>query len=179
MFRLINFCAQAAEIVHVASLPCARNGRAWSFWQKTLYRFSTLCFSVQEVLKLTPGGSRDAKLGASGGSNGSPKVSSRIPLRRFFLQNSSYRTRHLGFLLEESFFRLPTPGFLFQDSSTKMSPQGFLLWDSFCSIPLPGFLLQDSSPKILPLGFLVQDAFSRMSFSWIPIQDFFSMIPYP
>ena len=139
-----NFHAQARYFVHVASLPCRRNGRSRHFPQKNTMVSARFPLSPESG----PGGSRDAPdafrelLGVPPElSGGGPKGPSGIILPGFVLQDSSSETPPQGILLEDSSSRIPPPGFLLQDSSSRIPVLVFLFQDSSFRIPPPGSLL--------------------------------------
>ena len=137
-----NFCAQVRYFVHVASLPCRRNGRPRHFSQKNTMVSARFPLSPESG----PGGSRDAPDAFRGLlgvppelSGGAPKAPSGMILPGFFLQDSSSEIPSQEILLEDSPFRIPPPGFHLKDSSSGSPPQGFLLMDSSSRIPPQGF----------------------------------------
>ena len=119
--------------------------------------FSTLCLSAQKVLQMAPGVSQVLPEPPPEPPSGCPEVPSRLPFPRFLLQDSSSRTRPLGFLLKHSSSRIPLSGFLLsQDSFCGIPASGFLFHDSASRLPLSGFLLsQDSFCRIPPPGLLL------------------------
>ena len=139
-FFAINFCAQAAEIVHVASLPSRRNGRSRQFRQKNTMVSAQIASQPRKCSRWLQGCPRCLQRRQTECSRWLKWLSKGLP------EGSSFKIPPLGFLLWDSFLRIPLSGFL-QDSFSRIPPLGFLLQDSFSKIPSPGFLLQDSSPR--------------------------------
>ena len=115
-FTVINFGAQAAELVHVASLPCRRKGRSRHFLQKNTMVSAHFASQPRKCSRWLQGCPRCLQ-----------SLVQDFSLRGFLLQDSSSRIRPLGFLNVHSSSRIPLPGFLLQDSSSKIPPPGFIL----------------------------------------------------
>ena len=175
---MINFCAQAAEIVHVASLPSRRNGRARHFRQKNTMVSAQIASQPRKCSRWLQGCPRCLQRRQTECSRWLKWLSKGLP------EGSPFKIPPLGFLLWDSFLRIPLSGFL-QDSFSRIPPLGFLLQDSFSKIPSPGFLLQDSSPRPvfqdcssrIPPGFLLEDSSSRIPLPGFLFQDSFPGIP--
>ena len=136
MFVAINFCAQAAEIVHVASLPSRRNVHLHQFRQKNRMVSPQIASQPRKCSRWLQGCPRCLQRRQTECSRWLKWLSKGLP------EGSSFKIPPLGFLLK---------GILFQDSFRIPSP-GFLLLVSSFRIPFPKFLLQDSSFRIPPLG---------------------------
>ena len=125
-----NFYAQARYFVHVASLPCRRNGRSRHFLQKNTMvsaHFASQPRKWSWWLKDAPDGFRGLLGAPPELSRGAPKVPSGILLPGFFLQDSSSEIPPQEILLEDSSSRIPPPGFHLKDSSLRIPPPGSLL----------------------------------------------------
>ena len=144
-------------MVHVASLPCRREGRSRHFFQKNIMvsaHFSSQARKWSCWLQGDPGWLQRAPRCPSKALWRCPQSpfwnpSSRVlpPSWRFLLQDSSPRISLLELLLEDSSSRMDFPCwipvlvFLFQDSSSRIPPPGFPFLAYSSRIPLPGFLL--------------------------------------
>ena len=167
----INFCAQAAEIVHVASLPSRRNGRSRQFRQKNTMVSAQIASQPRKCSRWLQGCPRCLQRRQTECSRWLKWLSKGLP------EGSSFKIPPLGFLLWDSFLRIPLSGFL-QDSFSRIPPLGFLLQDAFSKIPSPGFLLQDPSLGMCFLGFLFHNFSSRISLPG-SVQGSSSRIPPP